>query len=186
MSSDQNDRPPIAIDKLQLTEALGQLPPGRTLAAEYLKQRRVIEEQQKQIVRAIELRIEADKRAGRKNVYALEVRIQELEQQRTVLVDALKAAPWGSCRDLSEAVQAAIRENEAHDVRDELAECLDVGLEPSRFQEGTIVHVTTEGHPLPRLGKIVVIHSDQFHMFEVEILATRKRESFAACFLEPA
>lgn len=186
MSSDQNDRPPISISKLQLKAALEQLPPGRTLAAEYLRQRRVIEEQQKQIVRAIELRIAADKRAGRRNVYALEVRIQELEQQRTVLVDALKAAPWGSCRDLSEAVQDAIRENEAHDVRDELAECLDVGLEPSRFQEGTIVIVTTAGHPEPRLGKIVAIDSGRFHMFEVEFLADRKRENFAACFLEPA
>lgn len=56
------------------------LPPGRTLAGEYLRLLSYIGELNRQVVRGTELRIAAEKRAGQKNVNALEERIEAYEE----------------------------------------------------------------------------------------------------------
>lgn len=128
---------PIGRDSAEVLSALMRVPPGCTLAGEYLRQRRVIEEQQAQIVRAIELRVVADQRAGKRNVRALEERIDALTNQRDILIEALKAAPWGSCRNLSEAVGTALNDNEASDENGiELENEIGVWLGPDGTRRG--------------------------------------------------
>lgn len=62
----------------ELARALALLPPGRTLAGEYLRLCSYIGELQRQVVRGTELRIAAEQRAGKRNVGRLEERIERL------------------------------------------------------------------------------------------------------------
>lgn len=74
------------------------LPPGRTLAGEYLRLLSYIGELNRQVVRGTELRIAAEKRAGQKNVNALEERIEAYEEALAIALAAADMSdndgPW--------------------------------------------------------------------------------------------
>ncbi len=78
----------IALDEAQLLAAIDQVPPGRNLAGEYIRLRSYIRELQEQVTRSIELRIVAEQRAGKKNVHALEERIEAYEEALAVALAA--------------------------------------------------------------------------------------------------
>ncbi len=69
------------------------VPPGRTLAGEYLRLLSYIGELNRQVVRGTELRIAAEQRAGKRNVNALEERIEAYEEALAVALRCLNTDP---------------------------------------------------------------------------------------------
>lgn len=119
-----------------ITRALEQVPPGRSLANEYVRQRDQIRELQRQTQRAVELRLAADQRAGKRNVAKLEEQIRSLETVQSYLVLIAEAAPWLSCAHLQQALQAELPDYyDAGGQLSALRGLFDVNLEQKRSPE---------------------------------------------------
>lgn len=115
------------MNDLERAQAL--LPPGRTIEGEYLRLHGYVKELGEQLARAINAAVEARDLASERNVFGLLERAGELDTQREILIAALHAAPWGSCRALSVAVREALIDAEATDeLARELQNEIGVGL----------------------------------------------------------
>lgn len=115
------------MNDLERAQAL--LPPGRTVEGEYLRLSHYVQELGQQLSRAIKLAADERDRASERNVAALEDRASYLETQREVLIDALKTAPFTSCRELSACVREALIGAEATDeLARELQDEIGIGL----------------------------------------------------------
>ncbi len=116
----------------QTNAALLQVPPGRTLAGEYLRLLSYIGELNRQVVRGMQLRIEAEQRAGRRNVGKLEDQITQQENVIAVLVSVVKYGQWRSCAHLAQSVRRALNDEEMgteSTTAKTIEDLLDVGLD---------------------------------------------------------
>jgi len=121
------------LEQDQHDRALAMLPPGRSLAAEYLRLHAACTAQSAQLVRAIELRVQADQRAGKRNVARLEQVIKEQAEVIEIACAVASRAPWLSCAHLQQKLQHALADQETSGgAWERIQELFDVDLDQAR------------------------------------------------------